>query len=161
MRTIATLLLVSLMLATVPAHADDPQFMILDGAKQKTPEYVKFFGIFSEAFIELLTKEDGQHLAPDHWIILLSPILSTTGETLITIIAMHERDGKKSELPILIAVLSEQSEAATIKTAAKSAKRIVVETVKPQDQPPPPAQKLKTKNLRTKQRAGVFISMLS
>lgn len=150
---IAVALVASLMLAVVPVHADDPQFMILDGAKQKTPEYVKFFGIFSETFIEQLTKTDGQNLVPDHWVILLSQAFSPTGEILITIYAIS---GDESKLPILVAVLNERSDASVIRTAAKSAKRIVVEAVKPQDQPPPPpAQKLKTNSPRTKQRAGV------
>jgi hypothetical protein len=135
MRKVAAMVLalsVSLMLATVPiARANDPQFMILDGAEHKSPEYISFFGTFSKALIELLTKVDGQRLAPDHWIILLSPILSTTGETLVTIIAVHE---KKSELPILIAVLSERSSEATVRTAAKSTQRLLIEAATQQQQ---------------------------
>lgn len=158
MKMVVFALVASLLLTAVPVRADDPQFMILDGAKQKTPEYVKFFGIFSETFVEQLTKTDGKNLAPDHWIVLLSPILSTTGETLITIIAIHERDGKKSELPILIAVLNERSDEATVRTAARSAQRLIVETAAQQRETPPPSptQKFKTKNPRTKTRAGGF-----
>lgn len=154
MRPIAIALVASLMLAVVPAHADDPQFIILDGAKQKTTAYIKFFGIFSETFIEQLKKTERQNLAPDHWVILLSQAFSPTGEILITIYAIS---GDESKLPILVAVISEQSDAAVIRTAAKSTQRIVTEAAKPQDPPPSPTQKLKTKNLRTKTRAEVSI----
>lgn len=135
MKVVVIALFASLVLAVVPARADDPQFMILDGAKRKSPAYIDFFKTFSTTFIEQVAKNVEQNLAPDHWVILLSRAFSPTGEILVTIYAI--RDGEESEPPILVAVLSERSDDAVIRTAARSAQRLIVETAARQRETPP------------------------
>lgn len=143
--------------APTGARADEPRTRIdvIDGAEDRSPAYIEFYLTFNTALIEQLkaSENEMQLLARSHWIILLSPMRSVNGDVLVNIVAIRD-DGPK-QLPILIATLSERSEAATVRTAAKSLRRIIVEAGKPQS---PPAQKLKTNNPRTKQRAGVFIS---
>lgn len=130
MRKVAAIaLFASLMLAVAPARADELRLLITDDAKEKSPEYLNFFGNFSTTLIEGLAglKESGEWSPPsDHWVILLSPVLSMTGETLVEIHAIHSKDPRR--LRILIATLSERSDVATVRTAARSAQRLIVET---------------------------------
>lgn len=167
LRTIAVALIASLMLAVVPSvRAGELRIHVMSGAEEKSQEYLNFFGTFVTTLSDELeeSRKSGEWNPPsDNWLILLSQALSMTGETLIEIHATRSEDLRR--LPVLIATLSERSDAATVRTAARSAKRLIVETATQQREtpPPPPApeQKLKTNNPRTKQRAGVFISMLS
>lgn len=120
-------LLVSFTLA-VPAYANDKQVVVVGDAEYPSPGFIKFVENFASGLDAQFAKNEGQNLVPDHWVVFLSSVFSPTMVAQIAIVAI--RAGGESERPILIAVLNEDSPPAVIRTAVKSAQRVLTVEVR-------------------------------
>lgn len=140
MKLIVTVLFASLTLTAVSAaHADESQIAIASSAKNPSPAHLDFFRTFATAFISGFEKNAMQNPVSNQWVILLESVRSPRRKPQVEIRAINASEA--SEPPIVIGILDEDADPATIRTAAKSTQRIVLESeTRQQQREEPPYQ---------------------
>jgi hypothetical protein len=125
-KLITAVLFASLALTVVPAaRADESQIVITSSAKNPSPAHLEFFRTFATAFISGFKENAVQDPVSDQWLILLEQVRSPRGKAQVEIRAISASEA--SEPPIVVGILDELADPATIRTVAKSTQRVLME----------------------------------